>query len=73
MCIFFGSVAWAGVVGTICSVLTTTDPATRVQAAGTIELVPTKHGHGLPQLFLDLVRHELAQTLDSIKGPFEAR
>jgi len=28
LCILFGSVAWAGVVGTICAVLTTSDPAT---------------------------------------------
>lgn len=28
LCIFVGSVAWAGVVGTICAVLTTSDPAT---------------------------------------------
>jgi len=27
LCILFGSVAWAGVVGTICAVLTTADPA----------------------------------------------
>jgi len=28
LCIFLGSLAWAGVVGTICAVLTTSDPST---------------------------------------------